>query len=168
MGAMRIRELFLASMLVTTFGCPGDDSGEEGGTTVDPTASTTSNGSTSNGSTSDASATDDDSTGGGSTTDAPTGDDTTTADPTTTTDPTTTEGSSSGGGASQACVDFCSAFIATCANFDDYGGMDGCLNSCEMFDQTQLDCRIEHLGYAEDGMVDPHCGHANRDGGGVC
>ena len=136
-------------MLVGVFGCPGDDSTNDTGMTTQDTTSTTNGPTTTNGTTSD---------------------DDTTSNGTTTSEDTTTNGEgseSSSGGVNQACVDFCSDFLDTCSNFDDYNGMDGCLMTCDAFDQAELDCRVMHVGLAQDDP-DTHCPHASRDGGGVC
>lgn len=165
MGPMRTREFFLASMLTITFGCPGDDGTEDTG------AMTSGNTTTGMTNMSTSSAEDSTTSGGGGTTTSGGEESTSTGGGGgSTTTGSAEEESSSGGNA--ACQMFCADYITTCGagGANDYGDEAGCVQSCEMYSQDELDCRVEHLGYAmDDGTPDSvHCGHANRDGGGVC
>lgn len=161
---MRIRNIFVASLLTMTFGCPGDDSG-------DTDANTTANTTETPGTTTETP---------GTTTDTPPG--TTTDTPGTTTDAPGTSsgeppadsstggsGSSTGGMGNAACEQFCSDYFAMCGDSqaNDYGDIAGCENACALYDQETFDCKEYHASMA-DGPDSVHCGHANRDGGGVC
>ena len=155
---MRIRNIFVASLLTMTFGCPGDDSGD---TDANTTATTTET--------------------PGTTTDTPPG--TTTEAPGTTTDmpPGTSSGeppadsstggsgSSTGGMGNAACEQFCADYFSVCGDSaaNDYGDVAGCENACALYDQETFDCKEYHASMA-DGPDSVHCSHANRDGGGVC
>ena len=161
---MRIRNVFVASLLTVTLGCPGDDTGE---TDTNATATTTETpGTTTN--------------EPGTTTETP---GTTTETPGTTTEPGTSSGeppadsgssgsdsgSSSGGMVNAACEQFCTDYFAACGDSEanDYGDAAGCETSCAGYDQETLDCKVYHASMA-DGPDSVHCGHANLDGGGVC
>lgn len=161
---MRIRNIFVASLLTMTFGCPGDDSGDtEANTTVNTTSGTPE-----------------------TTTGMP---ETTTGTPETTTGTPETSSSgepadsssgippadSSSGGSgttgevNEACATFCADYIGTCGDgqANDYGDEAGCMAACEQYDQKTFDCKEYHVSMA-DGPDSVHCSHANRDGGGVC
>ena len=165
---MRIRELFVASLLTVTFGCPGDDSGDtDANTTVNDTDNTTPG-------------TTDDTTNG---TEPPPGTDSSSSGPsegsstseggaeTTTSgaDSGTSEGSSSGGTVNPACDTFCNDYFAACGASDanDYGDPGSCAEACAGYDQKTFDCKEYHVSMA-DGPDSVHCSHANLDGGGVC
>lgn len=164
MAPMRIRELFVASLLTVTFGCPGDDSG-------DTDANTSAN--TTQGSTGEPPATD---TGEPATdTGEPATD---TGEPPTDTSTGTpgndssggddTAGSSSGGMGDEACESFCTVYFASCAaeEANDYGDEASCVAACGGFDEKTFECKDYHASMAARDAI--HCSHANLDGGGVC
>ena len=163
---MRIRNIFVASLLTMTFGCPGDDAGDTDANTTPGTTTDTPG-----------------TTAVIDTTGEPPG--TTTGTPGTSTgEPGTSSGeppadsgsstagdsgSSSGGMVNAACEQFCSDYFAMCGDSqaNDYGDMAGCENACGLYDQETFDCKEYHVSMA-DGPDSVHCSHANRDGGGVC
>jgi hypothetical protein len=160
---MRIRELFVASLLTVTLGCPGDDSGDtEANTTVNTTENTTPG-------------TTGEPPSGTSTGEPPSG--TSTGEPpsgTSSGEPPADSssggsGSSSGGMVDEACEQFCSDYFAVCGESEanDYGDEAGCVNACSLYDQETFECKEYHASMA-DGPGSVHCSHANRDGGGVC
>jgi hypothetical protein len=167
---MRIRELFVASLLTMTFGCPGDDTGDtEANTTVNATDNTTP------GTTGDDTTTTDDPPPGTSSGEPP---GTSSGEPpgTSSGEPPADSsssgggsGSSSGGMGNEACDQFCSDYFAVCGDSEanDYGNMGGCVDTCSGYDQKTFECKEYHASMA-DGPDSVHCSHANVDGGGVC
>jgi hypothetical protein len=160
---MRLREIFVASLLTITFGCPGDDSGD---TDANTTANTTEMPGTTTTGTPDTTT----DTPGTTTTGMP---DTTTDTPGTTTsgpaDSSSGDSGSSSGGGGQDCEQFCMDYFAACGESaaNDYGDPGGCVAACEGYDQKTFECKEYHVSMA-DGPMSVHCEHANIDGGGVC
>ena len=74
-----------------------------------------------------------------------------------------------GDGASQECIDFCTAYLGTCGDDpgNDYVDQMGCETACGDFDKAGLACRVMHTMLAEDNQG-VHCPHASNDGAGVC
>ncbi len=146
--------ILFTSLAVAAPACSGDD-GSTGG----------SGGSTGGTSTSGAST----STSGASTGDTGTaGSDTGTAGSDTGTGGASTGGATGTTGGAGVCATFCADFIATCDGVsNNYGSEADCVTACEGMTQEQVDCRVMHLGLAQNDAA-THCPHADLDGGGVC
>jgi hypothetical protein len=164
---MRIRNIFVASLLTMTFGCPGDDSGDTDAVTTVATTTgndqtTTDNGTTTTG----------DTPGSTSTGDTPA--ESSSGEPAESSSGAPGDSSSGGGetttgGVNEACATFCTNYFTTCGEGDanDYVDEAGCVAACDGYDEKMFDCKEFHLSMA-DGPDSVHCGHANIDGGGVC
>lgn len=163
---MRIRNIFVASLLTMTFGCPGDDTGDtDANTTVNATDNTTP-GTTGEESTGTPPGTSSGEPPGTSSGEPP---GTSSGEPPADSSSGSDSGSSSGGMVNPACEQFCMDYLATCGDgaANDYGDQAGCVAACALYDQKVFDCKEYHASMA-DGPDSVHCSHANRDGGGVC
>ena len=72
--------------------------------------------------------------------------------------------------APDACAEFCAELGLTCAFGSElgYASLAECTELCADFDKNALDCRVIHLGFAQQGDPETHCLHTLLDGGGVC
>ncbi len=70
---------------------------------------------------------------------------------------------------SQECIDFCDGAEEICGfgTSIGYETRRDCLELCDGYFPTELDCRVTHLGFAED-VPENHCPHTLEDGGGQC
>lgn len=164
---MRIRELFVASLLTVTLGCPGDDSGDtEANTTVNATDNTTP-GTTGDDPTSTTAPGSSSGEPPGTSSGEPPG--TSSGEPPADSSSGGGSGSSSGGMVNEACETFCTDYFAVCGESaaNDYGDQAGCVDTCSLYDQKVFECKEYHASMA-DGPDSVHCSHANRDGGGIC
>jgi len=157
------------ALALTVTACGDNGSSDDTSTTVAMTTTTTPDGTT-------------------TTPDPTTGEDpsttnvdpsTTNVDPSTTTgpDPSTTDPdpSTTGGGA-YTCDDYCTIFLAACADFPVYDNQAACVEQCNQWpegemgavDGDSLACRYYHVTVAS--MTDPmiHCPHASPNGDLTC
>jgi hypothetical protein len=68
------------------------------------------------------------------------------------------------------CATFCADSEEICpfGEAPSYENLEQCQELCGEFTESQLDCRVVHLAFAEEGSPETHCPHTWLDGGGTC